>query len=417
MVNSLRDLAEKIAEELLSQLEGSVPKEKILNQAYNLLKLGIPPEEVKRTIAKKYGIYYVSKLVKKKIGEIIDGDSRLEVTGKILMVRRVETGSGVRYLGVLADETGSINFTATTEKFQYQPGDVIRVRNAFARTSPTGMRLYITDKSTVSLAEEEIFLEEVGACKIKDIKDGMRGVELKVKVARISPGKGKVKVRGILCDETGRAPFVCWNEVDLEEGDNVKIIGAFVRSWRGIVTIHIDQNTTIERIPEEIECQEIEVTPIYEILEKGGLDVSISGIVVEVRPRSGLVKRCEICGAVLGPGGECPRHGKVKGVLDLRAKIVVDDGTGAITAILKREVLERLLNVTLEEMKRRAQEEMDPEVVLSYLKERLLGAPITLRGDCVEGALGYTFFAAQARFENISSMADKVAYLMERLEE
>jgi replication factor A1 len=46
--------------------------------------------------------------------------------------------------------------------------------------------------------------------------------------------------------------------------------------------------------------------------------------------------------------GTCTTHGMVEGIMDLRLKIVLDDGTGAIGAIINRADTEKLTGVTLQ---------------------------------------------------------------------
>ena len=79
----------------------------------------------------------------------------------------------------------------------------------------------------------------------------------------------------------------------------------------------------------------------------GGLDITLTGLVVDVRQGSGIIRRCPQCNRSM-LNGACTTHGMVEGVMDLRLKVVIDDGTGAIGAIINKADTEKLTGVTLQ---------------------------------------------------------------------
>ncbi len=393
----------------LEEFEAKVKKWALIIPNYN---------ELKRKLMQDLGVYMTAETQRKKISEIEDGDRRLEVIGKILGVREIVTERGKYYVGVLADETGSISFRAYLDTFPYKSGENIRIVNAYARSGPSGLMLYITQNTIIERYKEEIYVVEAGKKRIMDLKDGMFGVEVEALVLkikrRINEGKGP-KIRGLLCDATGKIAFSSWVDLDLNEGDMVRIVGASVQSFRGIPVLMIDQYSQIEKLyGGEIYCVSSET--LYDIAARGGgLDVSVQGLIVDVKQGSGLIKRCEKCGRILKEGGICPEHGKVKGFLDLRARVVIDDGTGALLAIINREALEKILGETLEDLVNKAKEDIEFGTGYSYIKEKLFGKYVTASGNILPGRTGLVFLVDSIEENTISQMSEKLSKILEEL--
>ena len=151
---------------------------------------------------------------------------------------------------------------------------------------------------------------------------------------------------GVLGDETGKAQFTAWHDFKLKEGAVVKVSGGYVKVWKGIPQFTFDEKATVEKLDASTIPKKDVITqkiPIAELVERNGaLDVEVEGTVIEIRKGSGLVQRCPQCNRVL-QGGTCAVHGAVQGKADVRMKLVIDDGTGSVSAILGRELTEKLL--------------------------------------------------------------------------
>ena len=120
---------------------------------------------------------------------------------------------------------------------------------------------------------------------------------------------------------------------------------------------------------------------IEDLAERGGaLDVSLRAIVIDVKEGSGLVFRCPDCKRVLRKM-TCRVHGQVQGVADLRVKVVVDDGSGALIAVIGRALAEGLLDKTLEKCVEEAKARFNQDVIREELIERLVANPVEVRGD------------------------------------
>ena len=93
-----------------------------------------------------------------------------------------------------------------------------------------------------------------------------------------------------------------------------------------------------------------EIVPLEEDIEVIALVEEIVGAIVDIQSGSGLIKRCELCKRALVKGS-CGEHGKVEGAYDLRIKGVIDDGKSVQEILLNREIVERLIGITLDKAK------------------------------------------------------------------
>jgi replication factor A1 len=102
-----------------------------------------------------------------------------------------------------------------------------------------------------------------------------------------------------------------------------------------------------------------------------------------------LVYRCPECRRSV-QAGVCRVHGAVTGVADLRARIVLDDGTGAVTVNAGREDTERLWGTTLEACRAKLRDQPDPSLLEGELLEALLGRRLRVRGAGAKDDFGVT---------------------------
>ena len=138
-------------------------------------------------------------------------------------------------------------------------------------------------------------------------------------------------------------------------------------------------------IPNVISETGAEVYTIDELAtrkELGGVRAAVHGVTLEVRGDSGIVHRCQTCKRITRRSAEmplhqgvCKVHGKTDTITDLRTKFVLDDGTGAMTVVLPRELTEKLLGMTLNQAVMR-----DEDWIRKDLDQKLMFKPIRVEG-------------------------------------
>jgi len=241
------------------------------------------------------------------------------------------------------------------------------------------------------------FLKESGLGAMKSFAQGVaedttiaeaktkgKWVNLKVQVARLFESENeKISQAGIIGDATGSISFVAWEKSklpEMEEGQSYEIKNAIIDEYNGRFSAKLNKTTEILEIDEEI----IAVQP----------EVNFRGAVVGVQGGSGLIKRCPICKRALAKG-VCPNdHGKVEGTYDLRIKAVVDNGSKAQEILIKRELTEQILRMTLDEARDMAMEALDSSIVATVATNKLVGKYVNVTGV----DMGRTIFASSFEF-------------------
>ena len=129
------------------------------------------------------------------------------------------------------------------------------------------------------------------------------------------------------------------------------------------------------------------------------------GTVIEIRPGSGVIMRCPDCNRTI-QNNECINHGKVEGKLDLRIKLVIDDGTGSVSSILNREIAETLIGKTLDESKK-----MDESELLDLINKVLFANRITIQGNAFGDEFGTSIIAKEAKLvkSDVKKEAEKLS--------
>src|SRR5436305_1858622 len=212
-------------------------------------------------------------------------------------------------------------------------------------------------------------------------------------------------------DETGKTQFSAWKDFSLKPDEVVRVEGAYVKTWRGIPQVSFDERATITRLKPDLlpPSERLNVSPrmwIEDLAERGGAaDVTVRGILIDLREGSGLVYRCPECRRVLRKGA-CRLHGEVKGEPDLRVKAVLDDGSGALTAVFDRELTEGLLDKSLEACIAAAKEAMSTDVVRDELADILVAQPIEARGNVTSDDYGLMMIVESAKLLKVDVQAE-----------
>ncbi|WP_373190261.1 Single-stranded DNA binding protein [Halolamina sp.] len=382
------------AEELASAL--GVDKQEVKEDLENLLQYSVPVDEAKQSIRRKHGGGGGGSATPESLDV---ADISTEHDNVAVTVRVLTKGSrSIRYQGEditiregeFADETGTVSYTAWQE-FGFEPGDTVTVGNAGVREWNESPELNLGDSTSVALETEDLEVaNEIGGDRdLIDLAAGDRGRNVAVRVVEVErrtiDGRDGEKeiLSGVLGDETARLPFTDWEpHEELIEGASLRIEDTHVREYRGAPELNISEFSTVTELDREVEVTaDAPSMTIGEAVAGGGLfDVELTGNVIEVRDGSGLIERCPECNRAI-QNGECRSHGSVEGEDDLRTKAILDDGTGTCTAILGREITERIYGGGLEDARNEARDAMDREVVADAIAAELEGREYRIRGS------------------------------------
>ena len=408
---------EKAVDEILEKVEAD--REEVEKDLRRFLDYGVPLEQAKEAVVNKYG----GILKEKKLKDIKVNERGICTVAKVITIneREVEVRNTKRkiFRGLLGDETAVLPFTAWKD-FGLQRGDVIRIKNASSSEWEGQPRLSLSEWTEVEKLDYDIDLIKRTPKKynIVDLKPGLSGVEVRGKILSIEErevsigGETKKVFSGILADETAKIRFTAWKDFGVKEGDVIKIKGGYVRRWRGAPQLIFDENSEVEKIDEEIVIEE-KTIPLYKVVEAGGgIDLCIEGVVLDIRKDSGIIFRCPKCNRRI-KDGVCEEDGNVDGVADLRIRLLLDDGTGAVDVILNRELSEKLLGKSLEDYLSIAKEAMDYGIVYEEIFDRLMARALRVKGDSIQSDLIVTIFARDAELLQIDEQKEIEEILMQ----
>ena len=199
-----------------------------------------------------------------KIIDLKTGIDNISVTGRVMHISNVKKFTskkgreGKLANMIIADDTGEIRVVLWTENIKFlkkiAEGDIIKINNAEVKQGFREDELHMKLDSNIQKLEDkdhETFPKYDD--KITDIKDvrGDTQVNIIARIVRIprvrtfdKNGKeGKVLSLEIQ-DKTGKIQFTLWNrdtdlldDLDIKEGDSIKILGALGRTRNGEVSL------------------------------------------------------------------------------------------------------------------------------------------------------------------------------------
>ncbi len=333
------------------------------------------------------------------LGRVVTA-SRREIT------RRSDGGRRPVLSGLLSDGTATVRFTWWDPPPQeIDRGTVLRAGPVQVREWQGRPEISFNWKTRVIEASEAelppLVPEELPRRSVAQLAGGEEGFRLEVRVLRVEAkpvtvGEERRLVHeGLIADASGPIAFTAWSDFHLAEGEAVRIAGGYVRAFRGRPQLVLDERSHVDRIAGEglPTADAFAAAPpraIASIEAERGSDLAVvEGLVVGLMPPSGLVYRCPSCRRSVTKG-LCRLHGAVEGVPDLRARIVLDDGTGALTVNAGRPETERLWGRSLEDCLRQLREQPDPGLLEEQLFESIVGRRLRVSGRASADDFGLT---------------------------
>ena len=415
---------------LKDDIEQNVTKEEIIKELTKFMEYGVPIDQAKQTLIKKYGgvAVFTPSTERKLISDLLPNEKSVNLLCRVIAINPKEiTVKGDNrkiYYGILGDESGTIPFTAWTSDLNIEKDDVVEISNAYTREWQGSIRLNLGDRVKIEKTDKEKLPESAFVpreVKVIDLRSGMGAVDVTARIIEINErdaeveGVSKKVFSGILADETGKAQFTSWHDFNLKEGDVLRITGGYVKSWKGIPQLTFDDRAKVKKLDKaKIPKKDLELTklPLFKLIEKrGAIDIQVEGTIIEVRPGSGVIMRCPECNRAI-QNGECSIHGKVDEKPDLRLKLVIDDGTGSISTVLNRELTEKIIGKTLDESKK-----IDENTFIGELNNILFARKIMVQGNALSDEFGTNIIAKDAEFVDfdITKEAEKLSSELEEL--
>jgi len=407
MTDDLSSYIDDIINSLDDSSEKEVSREELEKELKKFVEYGVPLEHAKHTLIKKYGGQYVaSSSERMMISDIESEKSSVNVVGRIVHVSSKDiTVKGENrniFYGIIGDESGSISFTAWRD-FDFVKDDVVDISNAYSREWQGEVKLNFGDRTKIKKIDSDINVVSLDPkeFKIKDLRSGLGSVEVVGRILELNKrdvevnGEKKKVFSGVIGDETGKAQFTSWHDFKFKNGDVVKIVGGYVKSWKGIPQLTFDDKASVSQVKSS-DIPKKDLPPqklmMYELAEKrGAMDVCVEGTVLEIRSGSGFIMRCPSCNRSL-INSVCSVHGEVEGVQDLRIKLVVDDGTGVVSCIVDKDSTVKLLGKSYDELKK-INDSKGSDSIVEMINDVLFASKLSLRGNALGDSFGITVIA------------------------
>ena len=410
-------------EEIKRALDNEIDESNIIAELKKLLEYRVPLSEAKRSLIKKYG--GAEKSIMRKLGEIQIGDRNIEVTVQVLEIAKktinVKNIEKTVFSGILGDETAARSFTAWDD-FDLNSGDVIKITQAYVRNWQERPEINFGGRSKVTKLTSKIQINHDSEIKkLRELKDGDINIHTMFTILNIESREINTKdgakniLSGIAADEDTKLPFTAWVILpELAAGSTVEVKNAYVRSFRGVPTININENSAVTKLDKELEYKGTGRASIGDIVNKdGAYDIVIEGNILSIRPGSGLIARCPECSRVIQKG-MCRVHGKVDEKMDMRIKAIIDDGTGALTLVLDSGLTQKICGYTIEEAQQVAKAAMSQKAVEEEIKRKLVGKMLAARGNMSKGEFGITLVASSV-WEPQETTREKAIELLGRI--
>jgi replication factor A1 len=410
-------------EEIKKALDNEIEESHIIADLKKLLEYRVPLSEAKRSLIKKYG--GSEKSTVRKLKDIRIGDHNIEIIGQVVDITKktiiIKNIEKILFSGVICDETSARSFT-TWSDFDLKPGDVISVSHAYVRNWQErpevnfGVRSKVTKLTTKIQVPEYFDLKKLSELRDGDINVHTQFTILNIETIDVNSKDGSKKILGgIVADEDTKIPITAWVlSPEIVKGNVIEVKNAYVRSFRGVPTLNINESSVLSKLDRKLEYREKEGLKIEDIINKdGAYDIVVEGNILSIRPGSGLIARCPECSRVVQKG-MCRVHGKVDEKNDLRIKAIIDDGTGALTLVLDSRLTQKLCGISIEEAQEITTKAMSPKAVEDEIKRKIMGRRIAARGNMSKGEFGTTFVAVDS-WEPAGSIREKAQRILGRI--
>ena len=173
---------------------------------------------------------------------------------------------------------------------------MINITQAYVRNWQERPEINFSPRSKVTKLSTKLqALEESALKKLAELKDGDINVHteftiLSIDFHEINTKDGSKKIiGGIIADEDTKLPFTSWVFIRNSQWEiHIEVKNGYVRSFRGVPTLNINECSKIIKLERNIEFKEKLGSRIEDIIEKdGAYDIVVEGNILSIRPGSG----------------------------------------------------------------------------------------------------------------------------------
>ncbi|WP_292426638.1 nucleotide-binding protein [Methanoregula sp.] len=371
-----------------------IDRQKVEGKLRRLIdEFGVQPSEAERSVsnelAKEFNIPAAGSsggtgagaggaTEQKAIAQAQPGDW-VTLEGKVVSLA-APASPAIAQSGIIADESGGIRFVvwAKSNALKMKEGAWYRIESAVVDEYKNIPNLKVHSGTTITEIEKtDPLIPEPSP--IRDLRPGIGSVRAKV-IQEWEVTHDRMLQSGLLGDETGTVKFVIWKEPGKEKlavGTVYSVFYAQVDEYNERLSLNI---TTATIMQEE-----------GDIVTATGGDVEIRGAIVHIAPGSGIIKRCPVpgCNRALSRQNYCPIHEiQPNFVYDLRIKGWLDDGEKTHNILLKRDVVEALTGINLDQAKEIAENNpLGMDEVFLQMRDKVLGRYVACKGREIENRL------------------------------
>ena len=426
---NLNQHAEDILSKLDTQKKQALTVQEVAEELEKFLEYGVPVKQAKQTLLKKFGVNTTvspDDVDRTLLADLQPNKRNVKLVAQVVSINpkdiMVKGQPRTIFTGLLRDESGTLPFTSW-DKPAISEGDIVEIGNAYTREWQGKTQLNFGNQVVFEKKDKDALPKETFEPKkvtISEITPLVGTIELTALVLSVEDkeitvdDKKKTLYTGVLGDATGKIPFTAWKDFKIEQDNTIHIKGGYIRSFRGMPQVNIDEDATVKKQKKQISKDDIpsRSVQLYELNETAGMyDVTVSGRIIEIQQGSGLVLRCPECNQVLREDG-CRVHGTVEGIVDLRLRCVIDDGTGSVKTILNKEQTEKILGKTLDDCK-----QMNPEELQTLLYNAFFGKKVSMKGNALQDNFGSTFLpdSIEIKSVDVDNEVERVRELLEEL--
>jgi len=426
---NLNQHAQDILSRLDDQKKKAISAQEVAEELEKFLEYGVPVKQAKQTLLKKFGVNTSvppDAVDRTLLADLQPNTRNVKLVAQVISVNpkdiMVKGQPKTIFTGLLRDESGTLPFTAW-DKPAINEGDIVEIANAYTREWRGKVQLNFGNQVMIEQKEKDALPKETFEPKkvtIDEINPLVGTVEITAKILSVEEKEitvdeeKKTMYTGALGDSTGKIPFTAWKDFGLSKDSTIHIKGGYVKSFRGMPQVNLDENAEVKKQKKQIKEADIPTRSLrlFEVDDNPGLfDVHVSGRVIEIQQGSGIILRCPECNQVLREEG-CRVHGKVDGIPDLRIKCVVDDGTGSVKTVLNKDQTEQVIGKTMDECK-----QLNPEELQSLMNKSLFARVVIMQGNALQDFYGSSFLANSFEIvdEDVEEKVDQVRSALEEL--